>query len=55
MNTNKYGRWTPFENMIHPEEYWVENPKPGLDWLLLLVLTLDLGVWVGLLAWWIWR
>lgn len=29
--------------------------KPHLDWLLLAALTLDLGLWVGLLAWWIWR
>lgn len=29
--------------------------EPRLDWLLLTVLVADLGVWVGLLAWWIWR
>lgn len=51
------GYFTAEHEWIPSEWKPVEQPiqKPRLDWLLLTVLVADLGVWVGLLAWWIYR
>lgn len=59
---NKFTTGVRVNPTSDPAEWAFEKPilvtletKPRLDWLLLTVLVADLGVWVGLLAWWIWR